>query len=98
VLFVFLARCRYTITLLPEDPRLAQLLDLCCLSCLSHLAVEFEIAGNPDEALRAEVNDFVHALSRTEHVDGPTGNTFTGKTGGRSIRPLHRQSYEHYEH
>ncbi len=29
-------------------------------------------------ALRAVVDDFVHALIRTQHVDSPAGNIFTG--------------------
>lgn len=29
-------------------------------------------------ALRAIVDDFVHALIRTQHVDSPAGNIFTG--------------------
>ena len=40
--------------------------------------MELEIAGNTDVALRALVDDFVHALFRTQHVDSPAGNIFTG--------------------
>ena len=68
------------ITLLPEEGRPDYLIYWLRDACLGYHAwlVELEIAGNTDVALRGVVDDFVHALSRTQHVEGPAGNVFTG--------------------
>ncbi|KAN0109731.1 glycoside hydrolase family 15 protein [Russula decolorans] len=68
------------ITLIPEEGRPDYLIYWLRDACLAYHAwlVELEIAGNTDLALRAIVDDFVHALIRTQHVDNPAGNIFTG--------------------
>jgi hypothetical protein len=50
------------------------------MACLAYYAwiAKLEIAGNTHVALRALVDDFVHALSRTQHVGSPAGNVLTG--------------------
>ena len=67
------------LTLIPEEGHPEYSIYWLRDGCLAYHAwlVELEIAGNTDVALRALVDDFVHALSRTQHVEGPAGNIFT---------------------
>ena len=67
------------ITLIPEAGRPDYLIYWLRDACLGYHAwlAELEKVGNTDVALREIVDDFVHALIRTQHVDSPAGNIFT---------------------
>ena len=76
----FLSQPGVSIALIPEEGRPDYLIYWLRDGCLEYHAwlVELEIAGNTDVALRAVVDDFVHALFRTQHVNSPAGNILTG--------------------
>ena len=68
------------ITLIPEEGRPDYLIYWLRDACFAYHAwlIELELAGNTDVALRAILDDSVHALIRTQHVDSPAGTIFTG--------------------